>query len=535
VVSVPEHYNFAVDCIDRWARDPGRLALHWVDATGTRERKLSFAELSAASARVAGALQALGLAPGDRVKLVTGREPVWWICVLGMIRAGIIWVPGTTLLAPKDYGFRIGQAHISAAIVDPAQEAKLDAVRAGCPRLRHCITTGPARPGWLSLDELTARAPAPEPVRTRSDQRCVIYFTSGTTGHPKMVVHTHASYPLGHFETGRYWLQLTPDDLHWNLSDNGWAKAAYASLFGPWSQGAAVFVQSAEGKFDAQATLDALRRYPITSFCGPPTAFRQLIALDIASERPRALRRTAAAGEPLNPEVLEAWRRATGITIREAYGQTETTVLVCYGPDDPVRPGSMGRAAPGYEVEIVDDQLRPVPPGTEGEVAVRVRPQRPLGLFAEYENNPDENAAKFRGDYYLTGDRAVRDPDGYFYFVGRGDDVILSASYRIGPFEVESALIEHPAVLEAAVIGAPDPERYQIVKAFVVLHAGHAPTPQLAHELQEHVKRATAPYKYPREIEFVGELPKTVSGKIRRVELRLREEQRRQAAASRPG
>jgi acetyl-CoA synthetase/medium-chain acyl-CoA synthetase len=521
-IQVPEHYNFATDCIDRWAEDPRRLALHWVSADGKSEKKLGFAELRDASRRVAGALQGLGLRRGDRVKIVLGREPSWWICVAGMIRAGIVWVPGTTLLAPKDYAYRIEAARIAGVIVDAAAAERVDAVRAQCPGLRACIVTDAKRDGWQNLDDLLAAAAEPAPVRTRSDETCVVYFTSGTTGYPKMVVHTHSSYPLGHIVTGRDWLGLDSSDLHWNLSDLGWAKAAYASLFGPWSQGSAVFVQEAPGRFDPAATVDSLRRFPITSFCGPPTAFRQLLAVDLAAAPFRALRKVASAGEPLNPEVYEAFRRATGLAIREGYGQTETTILTFYGPRDEPRPGSMGRVAPGYELEVIGDDLEPLPPGTEGEVAVRVRPERPLGLFVEYENNPEENAAKFQGDWYLTGDRGVRDADGHFTFVGRGDDVILSAGYRIGPFEVESALIEHPAVLEAAAVGAPDPERYQIVKAYVVLHKGHVPSPALARELQEHVKRVTAPYKYPREIEFMDELPKTISGKIRRVELRAR-------------
>jgi acetyl-CoA synthetase/medium-chain acyl-CoA synthetase len=525
-IRVPEHYNFASECIDRWAEDPRRLALHWVDASGRRERKLTFAELRDASRRVAGALQALGLGRGDRVKIVLGREPEWWICVIGMMRAGIVWVPGTTLLAPKDYAYRVGAARIAGVIADSAAAERVDAARAQCPGLRAFVVTDGRREGWSTLGELVASAPEPAPVRTRSDETCVVYFTSGTTGYPKMVVHTHSSYPLGHIVTGRDWLGLGPDDLHWNLSDLGWAKAAYASLFGPWSQGAAVFVQEAPGRFDPGATVETLERFPITSFCGPPTAFRQMLAVDLERRKFGRLTKVASAGEPLNPEVFGEFRRKTGLVIREGYGQTETTILTYYGPGDEPRPGSMGRVAPGFELEVIGDDLRPLPPGSEGEVAVRVRPERPLGLFVGYENNPEENAAKFKGDWYLTGDRGVRDADGYFTFVGRGDDVILSAGYRIGPFEVESALIEHPAVLEAAAVGAPDPERYQIVKAYVVLHKGHAPTPELARELQEHCKRVTAPYKYPREIEFMDELPKTISGKIRRVELRARAAQR---------
>jgi acetyl-CoA synthetase/medium-chain acyl-CoA synthetase len=279
-------------------------------------------------------------------------------------------------------------------------------------------------------------------------------------------------------------------------------------------------VQRPTPKFDAQATLDTLAALPITAFCAPPTVYRALVTLDLGATPARALRQCVAAGEPLNPEVIATWAKATGITIRDGYGQTETTILVGNFPGGTVKPGSMGRPAPEFEIEVIGDDLKPVADGKEGDLAVRVRPSRPLGLFVEYLNNPEENADKFRGDYYITGDRAIRDEDGYLWFVGRADDVILSAGYRIGPFEVESALVEHPAVQEAAVVGAPDPERYQIVKAYVILAPGYAPSDALAQEIQEHVKTVTAPYKYPRQIDFVEELPKTISGKIRRVDLR---------------
>ncbi len=527
VPRAPEHYNFAADVIDRWAADPSKLALFWVDAQGWSERRLTFAELRDQSRALAGGLQAAGLHPGDRVAIVIGREPEWWVGMIGLLRAGLVAVPGTTLLTPKDFKFRIDKGRISAVVVDGANAEKIETIRTEIPSVRCFITTGAPPPGWLAWDQALAQGRPFEPVRTRSTDPAIVFFTSGTTGPPKLVVHSHASYPLGHYVTGKIWLDLKPEDLHWNLSDTGWAKAAWSSLFGPWQMGSAVFVQQATPKFDAAATLDVLRRFPITTFCAPPTAYRQLVALDLKGSPPARLRHAVAAGEPLNPEVIAVWKEATGLTIRDGYGQTETTILVGNFPGRSVKPGSMGLPAPGMTVEVVGPEAEPLPAGEEGEVAVRVRPERPLGLFLEYEDNPEENAAKFRGDYYLTGDRAYRDDEGYFWFVGRNDDVILSAGYRIGPFEVESALIEHPAVLEAAVVGSPDPERYQIVKAFVVLKAGRVGDDLLRRELQDHVKRVTAPYKYPREIEFVEVLPKTISGKIRRVDLRRAEETRK--------
>lgn len=522
-LDVPEFTNFATDVMDRFAEEqPDALALLWVDAAGEREARFSFAEIVAESRRVAAGLQRLGLRAGDRVKIVVGREPAWWICTLAAVRAGLVSIPGTTLLTPKDFDERFRRAGVVGVIADAANAEKVDAVREKHPNLRACVVTTGSREGWVSLGDFPAGA-EPEPVTTRAEDECMVYFTSGTTGAPKMVVHTHASYPIGHRVTGGYWIGCGPGDLHWNMSDTGWAKAAYSSLFGPWSQGAGVFVQEAPAKFDAADMLDTLRRFPITSFCSAPTAFRQLIAEPaLAANPPKGLRRVQAAGEPLNPEVWHAWKAATGIEIHEGYGQTETVILVCNHESFPVKPGSMGRTAPGVEVEVVTEALEPAEPMSEGEIAVRIAPGRPVGLFVGYENNPEENAEKFREGWYLTGDRGYRDADGYFWFIGRSDDVILSAGYRIGPFEVESALIEHPAVLEAGVVGAPHPERYQIVKAFITLNAGHEATPELARELQDHVKRTTAPYKYPREVVFVDELPKTVSGKIRRVELRAR-------------
>ncbi|MFO0945216.1 MAG: AMP-binding protein [Planctomycetota bacterium] len=523
---LPEFFNFATDVVDRWAKDPQKLALHWVDQRGERERRLTFADVRDQSRSLAGELVARGLVPGDRVGIVIGREPAWWIGMIAILRAGMIAVPGTTQLTSRDLLYRIRQGSIRGFLADEASAEKLDAVREHCPEVKAWIATGSSRPYWQSFDDAAKSSAAFSPVATRADDPALLYFTSGTTGPPKRVLHTHVSYPLGHSITGKLWLDLKSDDLHWNLSDTGWAKAAWSSLFGPWSQGAAIFVQEPGPRFEPLAALATIRRFPITTFCAPPTVYRQLVTCDLGTPPLGTLRHAVAAGEPLNPEVIAAWERATGIVIRDGFGQTETTLLAGNFPGEPVRPGSMGKAAPGFAIEILDDDLQPLPADQEGEIAVRIKPERPIGLFLGYEGNPEENGRKFQGDYYLTGDRGRRDADGYLWFVGRNDDIILSAGYRIGPFEVESALIEHPAVQEAAVISVPDPVRYEIVKAFVLLAPGYSPSAELAGELQEHVRRVTAPYKYPREVEFVESLPKTVSGKIRRVELREREARR---------
>jgi len=360
---------------------------------------------------------------------------------------------------------------------------------------------------------------------TRATDPGILYFTSATTGEPKMVLHTQASYAIGHRLTGGLWLDLKPDDVHWNISDLGWGKAAWSSFYGPWQMGACVFALDVFGKFDPALTLDTLEHFPITTWCSPPTALRLIVREDLSKRRFPHLRHCVTAGEPLNPEVLKLWKDATGLTLYEAYGQTETVVLIgnFASLGFPVRPGSMGKPTPGMNVSLIGDDLQEVPAGVEGEVAVRVKPERPLGLFQEYWLNPAETADKFHGDWYLTGDRAVRDADGYYWFVGRRDDVIKSSGYRIGPFEVESALIEHPSVLDVAIVGKPDAARGQIVKAFIVLRPGYPASDALKEELQLHCKRAIAPFKYPREIEFVAGLPKTTSGKTRRVELRARQ------------
>ena len=339
-----------------------------------------------------------------------------------------------------------------------------------------------------------------------------------------MVLHTQASYGLGHRITGELWLDLKPTDLHWCITDTGWAKAAWSSLFGPWHMGAGIFAVDSRGKFDPLAALQTLSQYPISTWCAPPTALRLIVREDLSTYRFPKLRHCVSAGEPLNPEVFATWKAATGLSIYDGYGQTETVILIgnFRARGEEIHPGSMGKPSPGFTIALLDDDLQEVPLGQEGEIAVRVSPNRPLGVFREYWRNAQENQMRFRGDWYLTGDRARRDEAGYFWFVARGDDVIKSAGYRIGPFEVESALIEHPAVVEAAVIGKPDALRGLIVKAFVVLRKDQAPSDPLRLELQEHCKRITAPYKYPREIEFVEELPKTISGKIRRIDLRAR-------------
>lgn len=393
------------------------------------------------------------------------------------------------------------------------------------PALRHRLCwspTGSTPPGWADFGLRCADAgdgdtPA-DP--TAADDAMLLYFTSGTVSYPKMVLHTQASYGLGHVITARFWQDLRPGDLHWTVSDTGWAKAAWGGLFGQWHERATV-VQVQLGKPDADTILSMISRHGITSFCAPPTLYRLLVQADLASYDLSVLRHCTSAGEPLNPEVIRAWSAGTGLTVYDGYGQTETTNVVANYRSLPVRPGSMGKPTPGYDVAILDTDGQPASVGVVGNIAVRADP-RPVGLFAAYYRDPDATAAAFADGWYYTGDKAARDADGYLWFEGRSDDVITSSAYRIGPFEVESALVEHPAVAEAAVVGRDDPDRTQIVTAFVILAPGQVGSPELATELQEHVKRVTAPYKYPREIHFVEELPKTVSGKIRRSELRER-------------
>jgi len=521
-LTAPEYYNFARDVIDKWAADPQKLAMWWVDDQGN-EVKRTFAYFSERSKRFANLLKSLEIARGEVIIVVLPRYVEWWEIFVGALRAGVIIAPGTTQLTAKDILYRVNAAKAVAFITDNANAPKLEEVQEQCPTLKAKILVGGERAGWISYQEKMATAsPDFETVNTRGDENAIFYFTSGTVGYPKMTVHTHTSYPLAHIITGKFWLDLKPNDLHWNLSDTGWAKAAWSSLFGPWLMGAAIFVHHS-ARFDPKKTLEMLQKYPITTLCGAPTNYRMMVLEDLKQYHFPHLRHCIGAGEPLNPEVIKIWKDATGITIRDGYGQTETVLLVGSFPFIEPRYGSMGKPAPGFDVQVVDENGQILPPNREGDVAVRVKPKRPLGLFKEYYGDPERTASVYRGDWYITGDRAYRDEDGYFWFVGRADDVILTSGYRIGPFEVESALLEHPAVAESAVVSSPDEVRGEVVKAFVILAPGYEPSEELVKELQEHVKKVTAPYKYPRKIEFVKSLPKTVSGKIRRVELRQKE------------
>jgi len=525
--ATPLYFNFAGDVIDRWARlRPHSPALWCVHASTRAEEKFTFRQLSLLSRRAANLLRACGVQRGDRVLLMLPRIPQWWIAMLGLIRLGAVPVPATLLLTARDVAYRLETARVAAVITNLEGVAKVgafDGIRLLAGVSSQGDDTREVPPGWFDFDRGLAGASGRfQRVRTLSEAPGIVFFTSATTGDPKMVVHTQASYGLGHRVTGRYWLDLGPEDVHWNISDLGWGKAAWSSFYGPWQMGACVFALDAAGKFDPDLTLDTLTRFPITTWCAPATALRLIVRQDLSGRRFARLRHCVTAGEPLNPEVLNLWRAATGLTIHEGYGQTETVAMIgnVRSLGHPVKPGSMGKALPGFTLALLDEHLQEVPPGEEGEIAVRVKPHRPLGLFREYWLNRDENARKFRGDWYLTGDRAVRDVEGYFWFVGRKDDVIKSSGYRIGPFEVESALLEHPAVLDVAVIGKPDVLRGQIVKACIVLREGVAALDDLKLELQAHCKRLIAAYKYPREIEFVAELPKTTSGKTRHVQLR---------------
>ena len=521
-IEVPETFNPVLDIVERWAAEaPDDLALVSLDGQGDVVAEQTAAALARESRCAARALLAAGIGPGDRVFIMLPRVPAWYAAMLGAIRIGAVVMPGPNQLTPRDIAYRLRVSGAVAAITDTAGAAKVDALRDAPQTLRHRFAWGGGGDDWIDFDAALHAAgdgETPEAPTTRDDPM-ILFFTSGTVSYAKMVLHA-ASYGLGHVSTARFWHDLRPGDRHWTVSDTGWAKAAWGGLFGQWHERATV-VQVALGKPDADTILSIIAKADITSFCAPPTLYRLLVQTDISAHDLSCLRHCTSAGEPLNPEVIRAWSDGTGgLTVYDGYGQSETTALVANYRCVRVRPGSMGRPLPGWTVEVLDEAGQPAPDDTVGNIAVRYGEERPVGLFLEYVGDDQANANAFRDGWYYTGDKAWRDGDGYLWFEGRDDDVITSSAYRIGPFEVESALIEHAAVAEAAVVGKDDPERTQIVTAFVVLAAGHTAGVELARELQAHTRETTAPYKYPREIHFVDELPKTISGKIRRSELR---------------
>jgi acetyl-CoA synthetase len=524
-IELPQTYNPVYDIVERWAEEsPEDLALVTLDGGGAVVAEQSAGDLALQSRRAARALLHLGVKTGDRVFIMLPRVPAWYAAMLGVIRIGAVAMPATNQLTSKDIAYRIRSSDAVAAITDDNGATKVDAIDQPLETLRHRIGWQTSdREGWQDFDALMDGAgdgATPEAPTSREDP-IILFFTSGTVSYPKMVLQP-AAYGAGHISTARFWHDLRPGDRHWTVSDTGWAKAAWGGLFGQFHERATV-VQVALGKPDADTILSIIAGAKITSFCAPPTLYRLLVQADFSRHDLSSLRHCTSAGEPLNPEVIRAWKQGSGdLTVFDGYGQSETTVLVANYRAVPVRPGSMGKPVPGWDVEVVDDSGRRADNDVVGNIAVRVGRERPIGLFTEYYRDPEANAQAFRDGWYYTGDKAWRDADGYLWFEGRDDDVITSSAYRIGPFEVESALIEHPAVAEAAVVGKDDPERTQIVTAFCVLTAGYEPSDELARELQEHTRTITAPYKYPREIHFVTELPKTVSGKIRRSELRDR-------------
>ncbi len=525
----PQHFNFAADVVDVYAREaPEKRALVWCDDAG-HSRTFTFADLKAVSDRTASYFQTLGIGKGDPVMLVMKGRCEFWFCMLALHKLGAVAIPATHMMKVRDIAYRIQQAAIvmTVCVADDDLLGYVDAAQAETAgTLRHKVIINGRRAGWHQFEEGLATAPETFALPTGTDapaldDTMLLYFTSGTTGFPKMVRHSFA-YPLAHILTAKYWQCVEDDGLHYTLADTGWAKAVWGKIYGQWLAGSAVFVYDYE-RFSATGVIAMATRHGVTTFCAPPTVYRFLIKEDLSTYDLRNLRYCVTAGEPLNPEVYEQFLRQTGIHLMEGYGQTELVITAATWPWMAPKPGSMGRPAPTYDIVLVDRDGAPVAPGQEGEIAIRTAPGKPLGIFGGYLRDDELTASVWHDGLYHTGDMAWQDADGYLWFVGRADDVIKSSGYRIGPFDVESVLVQHPAVLECAVTGVPDEARGQIVKATVVLAVGHAPSPELAGELQQHVKRLTEPYKYPRLIEFVDQLPKTISGKIRRIEIRTRD------------
>jgi acetyl-CoA synthetase len=527
-VPKPEFFNWTADIFEglHVATHPAKEALRLVGDEGPAE-SYSYAELSARAGRLLNFWRGRGVQPGQAVLLMVPVVAELWFTYLAGIKGGQVLVPTATIMSVRDLQYRLERLLPAVVVADAENAAKIDAAEQALGvhiGLKMLVGGGP-RPGWTDFGPVAA-VPAEAPAApTRADDPLFLFFTSGTTGLPKVVTHTHFSYPVGHLSTAA-WIGLRPDDRHCNISQAGWAKFAWSSFFAPLSLGATLVVYRQAGKFSAPPLLRALAQQGITTFCAPPTVLRLLILEDLGQYR-FAFRECVSAGEPLNPEVIDAWQRGTGLVIRDGYGQTESTAMVYNLPGSAVRFGSMGRPSFMYDIVIADDDGRPLPDLEEGHITVRLDPARPNGIFKEYFGEPERAATVFRHGLYYTGDKAYRDADGYIWFVGRDDDVIKSSDYRIGPFEVESALIDHPAVVEAAVVGSPHPIKGHEIKAFVILRPDATPSAELAAELFAFCREQLAPYKLPRILEFVAELPKTISGKIRRVELRAQEEQHR--------
>ncbi|MCL7375686.1 AMP-binding protein [Streptomyces sp. 35G-GA-8] len=517
----PERFNWALDWFDRIAegadgRGNGRVALHIVEEDGRRVR-VTFAEMSARSSRVANWLRERGVRAEDRVVVMLGNQVELWETALAAMKLRAVVIPATPLLGPVDLRDRIERGRAAQVIVRAEDTGKFAAIPGDFTRI--VVGAGPegAPEGWLPYEDAYDRSPAFEPDgATHADDPLMLYFTSGTTARPKLVEHTHVSYPIGHLAT-MYWIGLKPGDVHLNIASPGWAKHAWSNLFAPWNAEATVFLHNYT-RFDPARLMAEMDSAGVTSFCAPPTVWRMLIQADLSQLRTPP-REAVAAGEPLNPEVIETVRRAWGVTIRDGFGQTETAVQVANSPGQPLKSGSMGRPTPGFTVELLDP-VTGAPGAREGEIALDLS-ARPVGLMTGYHGDPDRTAEAMAGGYYRTGDIGARDADGYITYIGRSDDVFKASDYKISPFELESALLEHEAVAEAAVVPAPDPLRLAVPKAYVVLAEGWEPGPDTAKVIFAHSRAVLAPYKRVRRLEF-AELPKTVSGKIRRIELRER-------------
>lgn len=528
-ISVPENFNFGYDVVDAWAAEqPDKKALLWTNDKG-ESRQFSFADMKRYTDMTASYFQSLGVSRGDMVMLILKRRYEFWYSIVALHKLGATVIPATHLLTKKDIVYRCNAADIK-MIVAAGEEIILQHVKDAmpeCPTVEKLVSVGPEIPeGFEDFHQgIENAAPFVRPRHANTnDDISLMYFTSGTTGEPKMVAHDF-TYPLGHIVTGSFWHNLNEDSLHLTIADTGWGKAVWGKLYGQWIAGANIFVYDHE-KFTPGDILQKIHDYHVTSLCAPPTIFRFLIHEDLTKYDLSSLKYCTIAGEALNPAVFETFKKLTGIKLMEGFGQTETTLTIATMPWMEPKPGSMGLPNPQYDVDLIDYEGRSVEAGEQGQIVIRTGKGKPLGLFKEYYRDAERTREAWHDGIYYTGDVAWKDEDGYLWFVGRADDVIKSSGYRIGPFEVESALMTHPAVVECAITGVPDEIRGQVVKATIVLSKDYKARAgeELVKELQTHVKKVTAPYKYPRVIEFVEELPKTISGKIRRVEIRQNDE-----------